>query len=1202
MEDKNLFVFVNGAGQKIKTNGLTVNQNSTNNVLNFISVGKYSSVTCSFKYANGKVSAEYHMIPQGKYELQADDNEAVLTENADNLYLYLFTIPYEVTSSYISGNSARMNVSFAGYAYDEKQYLKQVMSANTQIVINQAVQSDTLDQSYNAADVENMWRAIGDVTVTAADVEQNAEDIEDLQASVSNHEQRIDALENTQIINYSPGYAITFTGSHNNVINADTSILALKAEVNTKEDKLPVTSTSGLVLKSTSTPGTYAWAEGGRVYSAGSGISISDQDAISVDTTTIATVSALNAIGGRVTTIEGLIPSQATSSNQLADKDFVNSSISSSTATFRGNFATKADLDAYLGEKKNGDYAVVQTDETHNNQTWRYKYNGVAWVAEYMINESPMTAAQLAALNSGITSTLVTQIGTNQNNISAITDGASINTFSGVESALSAKASDSAVVHKAGEETISGKKTFSTKVQLVNANNYIDVDSNNATVLGAGGNNILTVNGVTSNIASNFRPTTTNTYDLGSSDYLWNNAYIHGNLSDGTTSVSVSNVVSVAGLVGNIVTLDGNQTITGIKKFSSGVYIGTGTKRFYDDGPGIKPSVSLQTLEIFPQGNNSSNLGRSEFLWKNLYLGGVISDGTNSVSVANIAPKSLVGLKIFTSSSSTLTDEMIAALKEGGIILEGDFTASGVAYHNPILFKAQYTGSGDMWGIGFGYTTSQEHTVVFQYRISQSNKQFAISSYPWLDLSNIGSINGKTFPAYPTTNTSPLALTVAANGGALSWSENNIFTDATVSNILTIGTTGELSFANSGFTFNDDLLPSVTNADDLGSASYNWRDLYLSGAINKNSSGYGLRLPSTTGLSADKTLATTGDIGNGALTIQAEGVSKGTFNANQSGNTTINITAADLGLSGALKFIGISSTAISDGSTTQVITIDGNQVTAQNGNVAIYGNVEYLWNGTLGTPCWEQLGDEASYALKSVTITGTGVLAGGGSLEANRTITHNEVLGSAVTTSDVYKLKIDKYGHISEAVSAGLSTVAFSGDYDDLTDTPYIPVKVSDLQNDTGFTTNTGTVTGITAGAGLNTTSNDTGTDGGTISTSGTLYLTKTAVTPGTYQGITVDKYGRVTGASDQGYSTTTGTVTSVRVQAGTGLTSSQSTTQSTSLDTTISIASGYKLPTTSEWSSKQDASTAYNTSNIVYSVTEPASPTAGMIWLEPVE
>ena len=49
------------------------------------------------------------------------------------------------------------------------------------------------------------------------------------------------------------------------------------------------------------------------------------------------------------------------------------------------------------------------------------------------------------------------------------------------------------------------------------------------------------------------------------------------------------------------------------------------------------------------------------------------------------------------------------------------------------------------------------------------------------------------------------------------------------------------------------------------------------------------------------------------------------------------------------------------------------------------------------------------------------------------------------------------------------------------------------------------------------------------------------------------------------GYTTNAGTVTSVRVQAGTGLSSSVSTAQTGSLNTTISIASGYKLPTTDE-------------------------------------
>ena len=124
------------------------------------------------------------------------------------------------------------------------------------------------------------------------------------------------------------------------------------------------------------------------------------------------TTSQLNAVSNRVTSIEDKIPSQASSTNQLADKEFVNSSIETNTATFRGTFNSVADLEAYTGPKDNNDYAFVVTfnSATSSYQYDRYKYNGTSWVFEYTINTTGFTAEQLAALNSGITCTLVEKI------------------------------------------------------------------------------------------------------------------------------------------------------------------------------------------------------------------------------------------------------------------------------------------------------------------------------------------------------------------------------------------------------------------------------------------------------------------------------------------------------------------------------------------------------------------------------------------------------------------------------------------------------------------------------------------------------------------------------------------------------------------------------------------------------------------------
>ena len=126
-----------------------------------------------------------------------------------------------------------------------------------------------------------------------------------------------------------------------------------------------------------------------------------------------------NATG--ISTINGKIPSEASTSNQLADKAYVGDSINSVTAYYitknanGDQFATYAELSAATTFYSGGvariptrnDYTIVLDDENHDHATTRYIYNN-GWEYQYTVNETPLTQAQLDALNSGITSGKVT--------------------------------------------------------------------------------------------------------------------------------------------------------------------------------------------------------------------------------------------------------------------------------------------------------------------------------------------------------------------------------------------------------------------------------------------------------------------------------------------------------------------------------------------------------------------------------------------------------------------------------------------------------------------------------------------------------------------------------------------------------------------------------------------------------------------------
>ena len=92
-------------------------------------------------------------------------------------------------------------------------------------------------------------------------------------------------------------------------------------------------------------------------------------------TVTDAEKTTWNGYGTAISGINDKIPAQASSENQLADKDFVNSSVSTATATFRGTFTSLQTLQATNGDKN--DYAFYNHTDSAGNAIYdRYKYVG----------------------------------------------------------------------------------------------------------------------------------------------------------------------------------------------------------------------------------------------------------------------------------------------------------------------------------------------------------------------------------------------------------------------------------------------------------------------------------------------------------------------------------------------------------------------------------------------------------------------------------------------------------------------------------------------------------------------------------------------------------------------------------------------------------------------------------------------------------
>jgi len=102
----------------------------------------------------------------------------------------------------------------------------------------------------------------------------------------------------------------------------------------------------------------------------------------------------------------------------------------------------------------------------------------------------------------------------------------------------------------------------------------------------------------------------------------------------------------------------------------------------------------------------------------------------------------------------------------------------------------------------------------------------------------------------------------------------------------------------------------------------------------------------------------------------------------------------------ALYWIGVTTTELADGATTNPITVNSESVTAKLGGMASYNGSEYVWNGT----AWQELGKNnfGALAFKSnaaATYTPAGQV---NITEAADTTTEVVPFGSAGTLPDAY--------------------------------------------------------------------------------------------------------------------------------------------------------------------------------------------------------
>lgn len=241
---------------------------------------------------------------------------------------------------------------------------------------------------------------------------------------------------------------------------------------------------------------------------------------------------------------------------------------------------------------------------------------------------------------------------------------------------------------------------------------------------------------------------------------------------------------------GHELTLEADSDLRGILKMNN-----TELLRFVGQY-GTAVSVALNALN-----DNSIDLGKAGNRWRDLYLSRNLTDGTNSITIANIANKNDVLIKPLTLSTTTMTDEQIAQLRAYNCVLTNDLVLGTTSLKAGTLLTVPFEYSNSLRGMAI------YNNKIMTYYISLTSKQIGDGAQD-INISNVANIQtGNVVIGNYTINKDSFGQLQIGNNNATSMQ----FDGSTVRS--------------------NNLVPMGNNSKDLGSSGQKWRDLYLGGDL-----------------------------------------------------------------------------------------------------------------------------------------------------------------------------------------------------------------------------------------------------------------------------------------------------------------------------------------------------------------------------------